>query len=198
MKSKSILIFFLITMAGMILFALMFPAALMEVLNRRDIYGHLLFIHILSASLFFANAVVGILWETRSLASGSSDTVLYTYRTVTWLDARFSSPLIIISTAAGIMLSISKGSIWDVGWLSLGFLLFLFSGLIWVIGDIPTQYRVKRMMGDREGFSEELPPELLRLLKLRLLISLAGVIPLLVVFALMIYKPSITPVSQWF
>jgi hypothetical protein len=35
-------------------------------------------------------------------------------------------------------------------------------------------------------------------LKLRWWISMAGVLPLVVVFALMVYKPDITAVADWF
>ncbi len=38
----------------------------------------------------------------------------------------------------------------------------------------------------------------MRLLKVRLWISMVGVLPLVVVFILMVYKPEITPVADWF
>jgi hypothetical protein len=33
---------------------------------------------------------------------------------------------------------------------------------------------------------------------MRLWVSLAGVLPLVIVFALMVYKPEILPVGRWF
>ncbi len=198
MKTKKVLIFFLAIMVVMVIFALVLPDQLIELLNRPSLYRHVLFAHIVAVTLFFGNAVIGILWESRSLASGRADAILHTYNTVTWLDARFSSPMIVISVIAGIMLSIMMGNMWQIGWLSLAFLLFVFSGLVWVVSDIPTQYRIKKLITDVDPGAEALPGELIRLLKMRLWISIAGVVPLLAVFVLMVYKPEIVPVAEWF
>ena len=198
MKTKLVLFCFLGIMAGMIAFAIFFPAQLIALLNRPALYGHALFVHIAATTLFFANAVVGMLWERRSLASGRKDVILHTYATVAWVDARFSSPLIILSVIAGLTLSFAMGNLWQIGWLSTAFVLFLLSGLIWVASDIPTQYKVKKLMAQLDPADRALPEELTRLLKLRWWISLAGVAPLVVVFALMVYKPDIPAVASLF
>ena len=190
-KSKTILVVFLVIMAGMFFFGIIFYAELKKLLNRPALHQHLLFVHILSVTLFFSNAVVGILWELRSLASGRKDIILHTYSTVAWLDARFSSPLIIASVTTGVILTLMLGDIWKIGWLFLAFLLFLLSGLIWVISDIPTQYRIRNLSENVDPSAEVLPEELMRLLRMRLKISLAGIAPLIIVFILMVYKPEI-------
>ena len=198
MKKNRVLMFFLAIMAGMIFLAVIFPDQLKEFLNRPSLYRHVRFAHIVAVTLFFANAVIGILWESRSLASGRPEAILHTYDTVTWLDARFSSPMIVVSLITGIMLSIMLGDMWQIGWLSLAFLLFLFSGLVWVVSDIPTQYKIKKLICDVTPGAQTLPHELMRLLKMRLWISMAGVLPLITVFALMVYRPEIVPVARWF
>ena len=197
-KTKRVLVFFLLIMLGMVVFALVFPDRVEELLDRPSLYRHVLFVHIVAATLFFANAVIGILWEYRSLASRRPAVILYTYDTVAWLDARFSSPMIVITVIAGIMMSTILGDMWQIGWLSLAFLLFVVSGVVWVGVDIPTQYRIKKLIAEVDPGAEALPRELMRLLTLRLWISMAGVIPLVAVFVLMVYKPEITPVAQWF
>lgn len=198
MKTKRVLVVFLAIMAGMILFAVLFPVAFRALLDQPALYGHALFVHVVSATLFFGNAVVGMLWEAQSLRSGRKDVILHTYATVSRLDALFSSPLIVLSVMAGLMLSMIMGDMWSIGWLSLGFLLFLLSGVAWIASDIPTQYRVKKLVAGLDPGDEALPPELTRLLRMRLWVSLAGVLPLVVVFALMVYKPEILPVGKWF
>ena len=197
-KSKSILIIFLIVMGAMAVSGIVFYSRVKELLNRPGLYPHVLFIHIVSVTLFFANALVGMLWEHRSLGSGKKAVILHTYETVAWLDARFSSPLIIVSITSGIVLTLMNGDIWNIGWLFLAFILFLFSGLIWVVSDIPSQYRIKKLTAEAAAGDQELPAELLRLLRLRLKISLLGVIPLAVVFFLMVYKPDIPAPSAFF
>jgi len=198
MKTKFILSVSLTIMAGLIAFALFFREEFIAVLNRPALYSHALFVHITAASLFFANAVIGMLWEMRSLASGRKEVILHTYATVAWLDARFSSPLIVLSLVTGLSLSFMMGELWEIGWLSLGFVLFLLSGLIWIASDIPTQYKVKRLMANLDPGDPALPEELLRLLKLRWRIGLAGVAPLMVVFILMVYKPDIPTLVSLF
>ena len=198
MKTNRILIVFLAIMAGLIAAAVFFQAQFIALLNQPSLRGHALFVHIAAATLFFANAVVGMLWEWRSLESGSKDMILHTYGTVAWLDARFSSPLIVLSVIAGLMLSFMMGDLWEIGWLSVGFVLFLLSGIVWVASDIPTQRRVKKLMAGLDPADGALPPELVRLLKLRWRIGLAGVAPLVIVFALMVYKPDIPAVALLF
>jgi uncharacterized membrane protein len=182
----------------MIAFAIFFRADFIALLNQPALYDHALFIHIAAATLFFANAVVGMLWERRSLVSGSKDVILHTYATVAWLDARFSSPLIILSVITGLSLSFMMGDLWQIGWLSAGFVLFMLSGLFWVASDIPTQYKVKQLIARLDPADQALPAELTRLLHLRWWISLAGVAPLVIVFALMVYKPDIPAVASLF
>jgi uncharacterized membrane protein len=189
MKTKHILLGFLAVMAGLIAFALFFRAEFIALLNRPSLRSHALFVHIVASSLFFANAALGMLWEMRCLKSGSKELILHTYGTVAWLDARLSSPLIILSLVSGLALSFMMGDLWSIGWLSAGFILFLLSGALWVLSDIPTQYKVKRLMAALDPADPALPEELIKLLKLRWKIGLAGVAPLVVVFALMIYKP---------
>ncbi|MEW6548321.1 MAG: DUF2269 family protein [Spirochaetota bacterium] len=198
MKTKPIMLSFLALMAGMIAFAVFFKTQFVALLRQPALGGHALFFHVAAATLFFANAVVGMAWEKRSLASGRKDVILHTYETVAYLDARLSSPLIILSLISGLMLSFIMGDLWQIGWLSAGFVLFMLSGLFWVVSDIPTQYKVKRLMAGLDPADASLPDELIRLLKLRWWISLAGVAPLAIVFALMVYKPDIPALGALF
>ena len=198
MKTNHVLIGLLALMAGMIVFAVFFQAEFIALLNQPALYGHALFLHIAVATLFFANAVVGMIWERRSLVSGRKDVILHTYATVAWIDARLSSPLIILSVISGLSLGFMMGDLWQIGWLSAGFVLFLLSGMFWVVSDIPTQYKVKRLTAQLDPADQALPAELARLLRLRWWISLAGVAPLVVVFALMVYKPDIPSIASLF
>ena len=198
LKIKPILILFILIMAGMIGFAVFFQDAFIALLQHSALLSHARFLHIAAASLFFANTVVGILWERRSLASGSKEIFLHTYNTVTFLDSLFSSPLIILLLIGGLSLSFNIGDLWQIGWLSVSFLLFLLSGIIWIASDIPTQYKVKKLISQLKPEDQSIPEELIRLLKLRWWISIVGVLPLVVVFILMVYRPDITAVANWF
>lgn len=198
MKTKIPLLISLGIMGILITLAIIFPNTFVNIVRKPALYPHALFIHIISVTLFFANAVFGILWEARSLVSKDAAIILHTYRTVTWLDALISSPLIIISVLSGVILTAIIGNLWQIGWLSYAFIIFLFSGLIWIVLDIPTQYKIKTMTKEVEPGTAELPVELQILLKKRLRISLIGTIPLLIVFILMVYKPDLPSVAYLF
>ena len=198
MKTKYVLYFFLGLMALLILTAIFFPAVLTDLLKQPALYPHLLFVHILSTTLFFANAVIGMFWEGLSLRSEKKEVILHTYTSVSWLDAHLSSPLIILSVLSGISLSLIMGNLWQIGWLSASFILFILSGLLWVVSDIPTQYRLKALMAELKPSDEALPEALMGLYRLRWWIGLAGVLPLLLVFILMVYKPDIPAVAALF
>jgi len=195
---KTILNFFMVIMAGMIAFAVIFQDTFVALLKIPVLLSHARFLHIIAISLFFANAVVGVIWEGQSLASRSKEIILHTYNTVTLLDSLFSSPLIILSLLGGLSLSFNLGELWEIGWLSVSFLLFLLSGIIWIVSDIPTQYKVKELFSHLNPEDQSLPNELIRLLKLRWWVSMAGVLPLVAVFILMVYKPEMTAVADWF
>jgi len=197
MKSRYVLAGFLAIMAGMIGYAIVFQEAFIALLKHPAIYSHARFVHIGAVTLFFANAVVGMLWEQRSLASGNKEVIMHTYNTVASLDSRFSAPLIILSVVGGLSLSVHLGELWQIGWLSVSFLLFLLSGVVWIVGDIPTQYKTKRVTSSLKPEDQTLPDELIRLLKQRWWISMAGVVPLAIVFILMVYRPEITAVADW-
>ncbi len=197
-KVKIIRLVFLLIMAGMIGFAALFQDTFIALLSQSALQNHARFLHIAATALFFANAVVGIIWERRSLVSGSREIIVHTYNTVTFLDTLFSSPLIILSLLSGLSLSFNLGDFWQIGWLSVSFLLFLLSGFIWIASDIPTQDKVKQLISRLSQDDQTLPDKLVSLLKLRWWISIAGVLPIAAIFVLMVYKPDIPAPADLF
>lgn len=195
---KIIQMLLLAVMAAMILAAVFYKEEFISLMQQPLIQKHARMLHIAAATIFFANAVVGMIWERRSLATGNQQIVLYTYQTVSLLDTLLSSPLIILSLIGGLSLSFRIGELMQIGWLSVGFLLFLLSGLVWVVTDIPTQYKVKRLLASIKPEDQTLPAELVRIMKLRWWIGMAGVLPLVAAFFLMVYKPDMIAVADWF
>ena len=196
--AKIILMILLAAMGAMIVAAMFYKEALVSFVQLPMIQKHARMIHIAAATIFFANALVGMIWERRSLASGDKQIILFTYNTVTLLDALLSSPLIILTLIGGLSLSFRLGELMQIGWLSVSFLLFLLSGIVWVITDIPTQYKVKRLLAGIQQEDSALPAELVRIMKLRWWIGIAGVLPLVAAFVLMVYQPDMLAVADWF
>lgn len=196
--TKIVMIVLLIIMGLMIVAAVLFRDAFRSFMQLPALLTNARFLHITAAMLFLSNAAVGMLWERRSLSSGNKGIILYTYHTVTFLDSLLSAPLIILTLIGGLSLSFRFGELMQVGWLSVSFLLFLLSGAVWVVSDIPTQYKVKQLLSKIQPEDQSLPAELVRVMKLRWWIGLAGVLPLVAVLVLMIYKPDMMPVANWF
>jgi uncharacterized membrane protein len=196
MKTKPFLFLSLFLMAGLIVYGLAFPDSFEGLLRKPEFYIHAKFLHILCVTLFFANAIIGMIWETRSLLTGDPKIVQHTYNTVVWIDAMFTAPLILLSVVSGIMLGTILGGVWTIGWVSISFVLFFLSGLIWVVADIPTQYKVKAQFKKLAPDASELTPELRRLLWQRMGISLVGTVPLFVILYLMVHKPDLPKVAK--
>ncbi len=182
-------------MALLLVYAFFFPKQFLSTMEQPDYYLHAKFTHILCVTLFFANVVIGTLWETRSLLSGKAEVIRFTYETVTWLDAAFTAPLILLSVISGIMLGTILGGVWTIGWLSIAFTLFMACGIFWLVADIPTQYRVNLLFREVAPGARSLPAPLTRLLWLRMGINLASIAPLLFIFYLMIHKPELPKIS---
>lgn len=191
MNTRRILGLELAVMAVLVLAAVLLPEQFATFIARPELYLHAKFVHILSVTLFFANVVIGTLWETRSLLSGNASHIRFTYQTVAWLDAVFTAPLILVSLLSGLVLGTVLGGIFSIGWLASAFALFVLSGLVWVTLDIPTQYKVKRLFAETPAESETLPPELLRVLRFRLRLNVFAIALLFVVFYLMVHKPEL-------
>ncbi len=200
MKTKIYMGINLGVMVGFIIYTIIFPESLKILLTNPKLYLTIRFIHIISVTLFFSNAVIGMLWEARCLVTRDPGIIHHTHETVSFYDARFSTPMIIISLITGVMLGYNKGQgdILTVGWLVVGFALFILSGIVWASSDIPTQYKVKRLMETLEPDAKEMPDEIMKLLWLRMKIGLAGTLPLVAVFIIMVYQPpAMQAVSNW-
>lgn len=188
----------LIVMGGLIGFGLLFPDSFKRLFSQPQFHLYAKFFHVLSVTTVFANAVIGTLWETRGLLSKRAEVIRYTYQTVTWMDSVLTAPLILIAVSSGILMATNLGGVWTIGWLSIAFVTFLFSGLIWVALDIPTQYRVNKLFSRLEATGDLLPTQITNLLWFRLGVNLFSLLPLIMIFFLMIFKPELKPVAEWF
>lgn len=184
-------------MAGLISYGLLFPVSFKSFFSHPELHLYAKFFHILSVTLVFANAVIGSLWEARGLFSNRAEVVRYTYETVTWMDSVFTAPLVLVAVFTGILMATNLGGVWTIGWLSVAFVVFLGAGLFWVVLDIPTQYRVNRLFALLKENSQTLPIQIKKLLWFRLGVNLLSLLPLLLIFFLMIFKPEIEPIQKW-
>lgn len=185
-------------MGGLIGFGLLFPTTFKSMFSHPEVHLYAKFFHILSVTTVFANALIGTLWETRGLLSRRGEVIRYTYQTVTWMDSVLTAPLILIAVVSGVLMATNLGGVWTLGWLSIAFVTFLFSGVMWVVLDIPTQYRVNKLFNGLDTKSDILPSQLMGLLWFRLGVNIFSLLPLIAIFVLMIFKPELKPIGEWF
>lgn len=197
MSAKTALRIELAAMAALVLVAVVAPHRFVSWLAQPGLYLHAKLVHILSVTLFFANVVIGTLWETRSLRSGEPQIIRHTYETVAWMDAFFTVPLILVAVLSGLSLGTLLGGVFSMGWLVVSLVIFGLSGVAWLALDIPSQYRVKSLMAAQPAGATSLGPELLGLLRFRRALNLITIAPLLVVFGLMVHKPEIAWLRPW-
>ena len=57
---------------------------------------------------------------------------------------------------------------------------------------------MKRLLSGIGEHDQSLPPELIRVMNLRWWIGILGTLPLAAAFILMVYKPNIPAVAEWF
>ena len=198
LHTHHLLLTYLVLMLGLIALGLLFPISFRATFTNPDFYIQAKFIHVVSVTLFFGNAVIGTFWETRSLLIGTPTIVRYTYQTVVWLDAVFTAPLILLSVLSGILLGTTLGGVWSIGWLSIAFVTFLFCGVIWLAFDIPSQYKIKRLFLLLPSDAVDLPDDLKKVLWFRLKLNVFTLVPLLFIFYLMVHKPELKPIGEWF
>ena len=197
MNTRLLLRIELALIAAIVAFAVIAPHRFVTLLAHPQLYMHAKLAHILAATMFFANVVIGTLWESRSLRSGKSEIIRHTYETVRWLDAVFTAPLIIVAVLSGLMLATLMGGVFSMGWLVVALALFVSSGIVWLALDIPSQYRVSALFAKLPADAEAAGPELLRVLRFRRALNIFAVLPLLVVFGLMVHKPDVAFVMRW-
>lgn len=193
MTAKRALLAQLAIMSALVAFAVVAPHRFEALLmNRPSMYLHAKLVHILAATLFFGNVVIGTLWETRALVTRNTVLIRHTYATVAWLDAFFTAPLVLTAVLSGLMLGTMLGGVFSMGWLLLAFGLFALSGLVWVALDIPSQRRAKTLLAALPLATEAVPAELLRLLRFRLGLNVFAILVLLAVLVLMVHKPALS------
>jgi len=103
-------------------------------------------IHILGVALFLGNIVVTAVWKVMADRTGDPRIVAFSQRLVTLTDFVFTLPGAVIIILSGDLMaySMTRDS-WSVPWIAWGRLIFIASGLIWILILIPIQIKQARM-----------------------------------------------------
>ena len=149
-----------------------------------------LVVHVVGVVLFLGNIVVTAAWKLLADRTRSPAVVAYAQRLVTITDFAFTAPGAALIAISGPILAEDLGGVGGPGWLTLGFGLFIASGVIWAAGLIPIQIAQARMA---RRFRNEgaVPPGYWRLATLWAVFgAIATLLPLANLY-LMIVKPEL-------
>ena len=140
-------------------------------------------LHIISATVLFGTGLGTAFFMLRAWISGDRDVLLATTRTVVVADWIFTTPAVIVQLLSGLWLTQSLGipinSVWFVSVL----LLFCFVGACW-LPVVWIQIRIREKLDSGDGIDACRP-----LMRLWVALGVPAFAAVLILFALMVYKP---------
>jgi len=151
----------------------------------------LLTLHILGAVVFVGNIITAAFWKARADRSGDLHAIAFTARSLVQADLSFTTPGIIVLLATGTaMVGITDWTRFQETWLSISFVLLIITAIIWFVGLLPLQKRMRRISQDSVT-AGVLDPEYTRAGKQWAMFGgIATLLPIIILF-LMVLKPGI-------
>jgi uncharacterized membrane protein len=148
-----------------------------------------LFLHILGVVLFLGNIIVTAVWKVLADRTKSPPVVAFAQRLVTTTDIAFTATGVVLIIVSGQVMADDWGGVFGgPAWLTIGWSLFIASGVIWLGALVPVQVMQARLA--RRFASEAVVPR--RYWRLSTLWSvfgaLATILPLVALY-FMVFKP---------
>jgi uncharacterized membrane protein len=147
-----------------------------------------LMLHLLGVVIFLGNIVVTAVWKMLADRTRDPAVVAYAQRLVTVTDIAFTATGAALILVAGQVMAEDFGGIFGPLWLTVGWSLFVASGVIWLAILVPIQVMQSRLARTfRDG--TEIPERYWRLSRLWAVVgTVATVLPLANLY-FMVFKP---------
>lgn len=152
-------------------------------------YALLKMIHVFGAILLLGNITVTAWWKGMANRTGNPRVIAFAQRQVTLTDLLFTLPGAVLIVASGDYIAyVLMTDSWSIRWLTWGRLLFIGSGLIWLLVLVPVQIRQARLA---RAFSDgtEIPPAYWRLNRTWYLWGTVAVVLPMANLYWMVFKP---------
>ena len=104
-----------------------------------------LVLHLLGVVLFLGNIVVTAVWKMLADRTREPRVIAYAQRLVRITDIAFTGTGVVLIVVAGQVLAARYGGVFGPLWLTLGWSLFIASGVIWVGVLVPIQIAQERL-----------------------------------------------------
>lgn len=152
-------------------------------------YNAWLTLHILGVVVFLGNIIVTAVWKMLADRTRNPPVVAYAQRLVTVTDIAFTATGAVLIIVAGQVMAPEWGGVFGGPlWLTLGWSLFIASGVIWLALLVPIEVMQERLARSFRN-AQEIPDRYWRLSRLWAAFgAIATVLPLLNLY-LMVFKP---------
>ena len=144
-------------------------------------------VHILSAVFLFGAGAGSAFYLWRANRAGDLHAIRFVLRNVILADWLFTVPPIILLPVTGVWMLWIKGYAFSELWIWLSLMLFVIAGLCWLPAAV-LQYKMKAL-ADQASDNESLPAAYWQHERLWSVLAAAAFPAVLVIFALMIFKP---------
>lgn len=147
-----------------------------------------LVVHVLGVVLFLGNIVVTAVWKMLADRTREPAVVASAQRLVTLTDVAFAAVGAALIAVSGPVLADDLGGVGGPTWLTVGFALFIASGVVWALVLIPIQVPQSRLVR-RVRTEATIPERYWRLATLWAIFGSIATLPPLANLYLMIVKP---------
>ena len=152
-------------------------------------YEMLKMIHVIGAIMMVGNILVTAVWKIRADRTNSPQVIAFAQRLVTLTDFIFTLPGAVLLIATGDYIAyVLMSDSWSITWIFWGRILFITSGLIWLLILVPVQIKQAKLAHSFAD-GDKIPAQYWHLNRTWVTAgSLAVILPLIAV-VLMIIKP---------
>ncbi|MGQ3055448.1 MAG: DUF2269 family protein [Roseateles sp.] len=146
-------------------------------------------LHILSSTVLFGTGLGSAYYMFFTSLTRQPAATAIVVRQVVWADWLFTTTTIVFQPLSGLYLAHLAGIPWRTPWIAWSFALYFLAGLCW-LPVVWLQIRMRGVALAAAAAGLPLPPQYFRLLKVWTALGVPAFLALLVVFWLMVAKPS--------
>ena len=146
------------------------------------------FLHVTGVVMLMGNVTVTAIWKFYADRDGRPEVLGFAQKLVTYTDWAMTVWGVVLTMGGGYFMAVSVGLPLDQGWLLWSQVLFVISGLIWLLAIVPIQVMQARLA--RAFAGDDVGDEYRALSRRWLAWGLVSTVPLVVATWLMIAKPA--------
>lgn len=146
------------------------------------------FVHLLGVTLFLGNIIVTAFWKIMADRTRDVAVIRFATRLVNFTDVVFTGGGIVLLLGAGHAMAASHGGVMGPAWILWSYILFLMTGLLWILVLLPVQFAQAKLL-KRLGPLDAIPEHYWKLAALWAIAGTVAIILPLAAMYLMVVKP---------